>query len=208
MKKLFAVIGISVMSFCAFLGGTKKDSFATMYAETESSQVESSSEPQASSSEQESQEPIDIDKETKDISDTAKDVIAVIKNILTQKIVIAGVSISLGALLLWVAGKVIVRIFDKRADKYQKKLDETLKKLGQSEEQIAKLKQELEMLDKLVETLANNTKNIQVKEKLLAIYNENKDKCENIKELVVENKEQLENVALSNENKIKEILEK
>jgi len=208
MKKLFAVIGISVMSFCAFLCGTKKDNYAPMFAEPESSQVVSSSEPQASSNEHDSEEPIDVDKETNDISNTAKDVIAVIKNILTQKIVIAGVSISLGTLLLWVVGKVIIKIFDKRADKYQKKLDETLKKLGQSEEQIAQLKQELEMLDKLVETLANNTKNIQVKEKLLAIYNENKDKCEDIKELVEENKEQFQRIETTNQGKIKEILDK
>ena len=93
MKKLFAIIGISVMSFCAFLGGTKQKTYA-LYAEPETSQTSE----QTISSET-SQEPIDIDKETEQvISNTAKDVIEVIKTIFNQPIVIGGVSTTLGVL--------------------------------------------------------------------------------------------------------------
>lgn len=209
MKKLFAILGISVMSFCAFLGGAKANSYKPMYAENESSQVESSSEPLESSSENESEEPIDIEKETKEtISDTAKDVIEVIKTIFNQKIVIAGVSISLGTLLAWVIGKVIVKVFDRRADKYERKLKDVLEKLGYSQEQIEQLIEDTELLDELVDTLIENTKNIQVKEKLLAIKEKGHKKVDGTKNLVVENSEKLEELGQTTQERIKEILEK
>ncbi len=180
MKKLFAILGISVMSFCAFLGGTRNRQVYVGYAENESSQVESSSEPQESSNENESVEPININEETQQVvSDTANDIIQVIKTIFNQPIIIGGVSVTLGALILFVFGKVFTTLLAKRNSKYDKKIQELLEQIGIDKETIAYLKGELDKLEPIIKEMIESTKNIQIKTKLLEMYNENKEIIEN-----------------------------
>ena len=200
MKKLFAIIGISVMSFCAFLGGTKQKTYA-LYAEPETSQTSE----QTISSET-SQEPIDIDKETEQvISNTAKDVIEVIKTIFNQPIVIGGVSTTLGMLVVFIFGKLFGNYLSKRNNKYDKKIAELLKKIGISEQAIETLKGELEKLEPIIKEIIANTKNIKVKEKLLEMY---EPKKELVEQQVIETKEIIENLEKNNQEAIKELLEK
>ena len=200
MKKLFAIIGISVMSFCAFLGVTKQREYA-LYAEPETSQT---SEPLSSS--ETSQEPIDIDKETeKVISDTANDVIQVIKTIFNQPIVIGGVSTTLGVLVLFVLGKLFGNYLSKRNNKYDKKIAELLKQIGISEQAIEQLKGEIEKLLPIIQEMIDNTKNIKVKEKLIQMYNEKKAIVEKAAD---EEKELIETVEKTNQDTIKELLGK
>ena len=200
MKKLFVIIGISVMSFCAFLGGVKQRTYA-LYAEPETSQT---SEPLSSS--ETSQEPIDIDKETeKVISDTANDVIQVIKTIFNQPIVIGGVSTTLGVLVLFVLGKLFGNYLSKRNNKYDKKIAELLKQIGVSEQAIEQLKGEIEKLLPIIQEMIDNTKNIKVKEKLIQMYNEKKAIVEKAAD---EEKELIETVEKTNQDTIKELLGK
>lgn len=200
MKKLFAIIGISVMSFCAFLGGIKQKTYA-LYAEPETSQTSE----QTSSSET-SQEPIDIDKETEQvISNTAKDVIEVIKTIFNQPIVIGGVSTTLGVLVVFIFGKLFGNYLSKRNNKYDKKIAELLKKIGISEQAIETLKGELDKLEPIIKEIIANTKNIKVKEKLIQMYSEEKAIVEKVAE---EEKELIVTVEKNNQDAIKELLEK
>lgn len=200
MKKLFAIIGISVMSFCAFLGGTKQKTYA-LYAEPETSQTSE----QTISSET-SQEPIDIDKETEQvISNTAKDVIEVIKTIFNQPIVIGGVSTTLGVLVVFIFGKLFGNYLSKRNNKYDKKITELLKKIGISEQAIETLKGELDKLEPIIKEIISNTKNIKVKEKLIQMYNEEKAIVEKV---AAEEKEIIVTVEKNNQDAIKELLEK
>ena len=200
MKKLFAIIGISVMSFCAFLGGTKQKTYA-LYAEPETSQTSE----QTISSET-SQEPIDIDKETEQvISNTAKDVIEVIKTIFNQPIVIGGVSTTLGVLVVFIFGKLFGNYLSKRNNKYDKKIAELLKQIGISEQAIETLKGELDKLEPIIKEIIANTKNIKVKEKLLEMY---EPKKELVEQQVIETKEIIEKLEKNNQDTIKELLEK
>ena len=195
MKKLFALITTFVLASCIFIGGTRQPSF--VYAENETSQVEQSS----SSSEE--LEPIDVDKETEEIiSNEARDVIEVIKTVMSQPIVIGGVSVSLGTLVLFIFGKVITNLLDKRNCKYDKKIKELLNQIGVSEQAIDTLKGGIDKLLKVIQEIIENTKNLKVKEKLLEIYNEKKE--------IVENKAQ-ETIDLSlktTQETIEEILNK
>ena len=200
MKKLFAIIGISVMSFCAFLGGTKQKTYA-LYAEPETSQTSE----QTISSET-NQEPIDIDKETEQvISNTAKDVIEVIKTIFNQPIVIGGVSTTLGVLVVFIFGKLFGNYLSKRNNKYDKKIAELLKQIGISEQAIETLKGELDKLEPIIKEIIANTKNIKVKEKLIQMYSEEKAIVEKVAE---EEKEIIVTVEKNNQDAIKELLEK
>ena len=200
MKKLFALITTFVLASCLFIGGTRQPSF--VYAENETSQVEPSSSSSESSSEEEL-EPIDIDKETNEIiSDNARDVIEVIKTVFNQPIVIGGVSVSLGTLVLFIFGKIITNLLDKRNSKYDKKIKELLAQIGVSEQAIDTLKGEIDKLLKVIQEMIENTKNLKVKEKLLELYNEKKE--------IVENKAQ-ETIDLSlktTQETIEEILNK
>lgn len=200
MKKLFILITTFVLASCLFIGGTRQPSF--VYAENETSQVEPSSESSESSSEEEL-EPIDVDKETEEIiSNEARDVIEVIKTVMSQPIVIGGVSVSLGTLVMFIFGKVITNLLDKRNSKYDKKIKELLAQIGVSEQAIDTLKGEIDKLLKVIQEMIENTKNLKVKEKLLELYNEKKE--------IVENKAQ-ETIDLSlktTQETIEEILNK
>ena len=204
MKKFFALIATFVLASCLFVGGTRQPSF--VYAENETSQVEPSSSSSESSSESDELEPIDIDKETNEIiSNEARDVIEVIKTIFNQPIVIGGVSVSLGTLVLFIFGRLISNLLDKRNSKYDKKIKELLEKIGVDEKAIGLLTDELDKLLKVIQEMIENTKNIKVKEKLLELYNEKK---EIVDKVVEDNKEKLEETTKTNQNAIKDILGK
>lgn len=178
MKKLFALITTFVLASCLFICGTRQPSF--VYAENETSQVE------PNSSSEEELEPIDVDKETEEIiSNEARDVIEVIKTVMSQPIVIGGVSVSLGTLVMFIFGKVITNLLDKRNSKYDKKIKELLNQIGVSEQAIDTLKGEIDKLLKVIQEMIKNTKNLKVKEKLLELYNEKKEIVENGSQQVI-----------------------
>lgn len=207
MKKFFAILGISALTFCASLG-LPRQSVSVAYAENESSEQVNSSESSQTSSENENESSeeeyvIDVDKEISSISQTAKDTIEVIKTVLNQPIVIGGTTFTLGMLVVWLFGKVIIKVIDKRSSKQDKKIEECLKKIGLTQEQIDWLKENIDKLSEIIKEMINNTKNIQVKDKLLGLYN-GKNEQEQVE---IENVEPQETKP-SESDKIKELLEK
>jgi len=217
MKKLFVALSILVATIfgtCSTL-----NSGTIVFAENETSEVvESSSEPSESEEPVESEtelEPINVDEEVSKISQTARDVIEVIKTVLSQPIVIGGVSVSLGTILLFVLGKVFGNLLSKRNSKYDKKIAEyenritnLLKQVGVSEQAIKDLKDNYEKLLPIIEEMIQNTKNIQVKAKLNALYEETKQKTKETTQEVAEQVEEQNYIPKSTQDTIKELLEK
>ena len=211
MKKIFVALSIlveTIFGTCSTL-----NSGTIVFAENETSEVvESSSEPSESETEL---EPINVDEEVSKISQGAKDVIEVIKTVLSQPIVIGGVSVSLGTILLFVLGKVFGNLLSKRNSKYDKKIAEyenritnLLKQVGVSEQAIKDLKDNYEKLLPVIEEMIQNTKNIQVKAKLNALYEETKQKTKETTQEVVEQVEEQNYIPKSTQDTIKELLEK
>lgn len=210
MKKLFGIISVFALTFCAVIGGTKEPNYC--YAETETSQnIASSSETtsEQETSEQE-QEPLVLDNETFDsVSQTAKDVIQVIKTILNQPIVIGGVSVTLGAVIAWLFGKFITKILDNRSNKFDNKIKGVLQKVGFTEEQIAKLFENYELLLQVLQELVENNKNVNVREKCLAMLNGTNQEIEKVENDIIETASEIvENDSNTRQEKIKELLEK
>lgn len=153
-------------------------------------------------------EPINIDEETGGLSQIAKDTIAVIKEFLSQPLVIGGVSTTLGAVVIWVIAKLFGHYLHKRDTKYDKKIEELLGKIGVSDELIKTLEEEYDKLLEVVDEIIKNTKNVKVKKHLESLLNESK---ESVETKVEETKEEITNIAESEktdlETEISSILE-
>ena len=206
MKKLFALLTITIFASFCFIGGTKD--FAPMYAENETQQTSEhidSSEPQETSETE--LEPIDIDNETEIvISSTAKDVIEVIKTVLNQPIVVGGITTTLGAIVVWLLGKLIVNALSKRNSKYDKKIKDLLEKIGINEQALNDLIATKDKLEQIIKVIIDNTKNVKVKEQLLGIWNDSsKSVMEKAQEIAEQTSEQIES---STQNTIEELLKK
>lgn len=149
---------------------------------------------------------INVDEEVGKISQQAKDFIECVKTVLNQPIVIGGVSVSVGAIVLWVIGKIFGNYLATRNKKYDKKIAELLKQIGIDEETIKYLLEQLETLKPVIEEIINSTKNIQVKEKLEKLYYESKDKVvETHAEIVEDAKEVAAEVVNEVNNNTEEI---
>ena len=194
MKKLFALLTATILASVCFMGGSK-DKFTPIYAENETSQT---SEPIETSEPQETSEtelePIDIDNETEQVvSSTAKDVIEVIKTVLNQPIVVGGISTTLGAIVVWLLGKLIVNALSKRNSKYDKKIKELLEKIGINEQALNDLIATKDKLEQIIKVIIDNTKNVKVKEQLLGIWNDSsKSVMEKAQEIAEQTSEQIE----------------
>jgi len=191
MKKLFSILGIAfAINFGTLaLKPTIQSAKAEEPVSAEQVSQEPTSEEIATSSYND--EPvINVDEEVSKISQGAKDFIECVKAVLNQPIVIGGVSVSVGAIVLWVIGKIFGNYLATRNKKYDKKIAELLKQIGIDEETIKYLLEQLETLKPIIEEIINSTKNIQVKEKLEKLYYESKEKCvETHAEIVEDTKE-------------------
>lgn len=198
MKKLFLLLGLCAFGTGIAFSGVKQ--YQPTYAEDEPQETEVVEEEQ----DDEELEPINVDEEVSKLSQTAKDVIEVIKTIASQPIVIGGVSTTLGALLIFVIGKVVGNAWAKRTSKEEQKIKELLEQIGVQSDFIDELKEEYEKLKAVLEEQIKNTKNIKVKEKLESMLNEHK-------ELLVEETKEIQPVLeVPNETQqaIKDILNK
>lgn len=211
MKKLFSLLGIA---FALNLGTLAlKPTYQCAKAEeptsVEISQEQPNSIETTSIEDDDSEYVINVDEEIGKISQTAKDTIEIIKTILNQKIVVAGVSISLGTFLGWLLINGISKILRQSKSKVEKKLEETQNKLGATEEQLQKEREEREKLDKAFRMLIENNKNETLKENCLALLNEKKEEVveqakEQISEVIDKGVEQVNEQT----NKIKDLLRK
>ena len=207
MKKLSILLATLCLSFSIGFATTQAQPLFADTTTSETSQNDNLSSQQENSQENGENselEPINIEEETSKLSQTAKDVIEVIKTIFNQPIVIGGVSITLGALLVWVLGKVFTTMLSKRNSKYDQKIADLLEQIGVSKELLDTLKQEYENMQPVIKEMIENTKNIKVKERLEELYNHNKEQVSEI----VEDVEEQNNVPKSTQDTIKELLGK
>lgn len=213
MKKLFALLGVAIALNLGTLA-CKQTIQCAKAEEPISAEVVESEEPTTSKivSYSDSEVVIDVDKEVSNISQTARDVCEVIKTFLNQKVVIGGISFSLGTVLAYVVFKGLEKIFKVRKDKIDKINENLQKKLGATEEDLEHEKQKREKLDQVVKNLVNNLKNENLQIECLNILNgkveQVKIAAEETKESVIELKEQSVNVANDTQNKIKDILKR
>ena len=120
---------------------------------------------------------INIDEEVSKISQQARDFIECAKAILNQPIVIGGVSVSIGAIILWVVGKIFGNYLVKKSSKTDKKFENIEKRVSELLAKIGVQQDIINALKELINILIENTKNIQVRELLEKKYTE----LENIK---------------------------
>lgn len=195
MKKLFIALGLFLS--VGVLGGIgiSHNSYAQVRAEetptTETTQ------------EQEPTKPSVYDS----ISQTAKDTIVVIKEVLNQPIVIGGVSVTLGAILLFVFSKVFSSIGTKRVKELAKQLEELTNEALRKKD-ISELELTSGKIVEIVTELANSTRNVNVKAKCLALLDELKPIVEEDKKFVEEKVEETKVQLNDNAKQIIEIVNK
>lgn len=187
MKKLFGILGIAfAINFGTLaLKPTIQSAKAEEPVSAEQVSQEPTSEEIATSSYND--EPvINVDEEVSKISQTARDVCEVIKTIFNQKIVIGGVSVSIGALVIWVIGKVITNLLKQRKDKYEKALDKLTTQLGITREELNSYIEQGKTIEELIKKLIGNLKNEKLKNECLELLNGKKEQVVEQTEKVVE----------------------
>ena len=209
MKKLFVLLGISLCATPLLFGGVKQYSMAK--ADDEQVEVTPTPEEEPTPTTTNEEEVIDVDKEVQDLSTTAKDTIAVIKTFLNQPIVVCGVSMTIGSLIVWVFGKVLLGYLGKRSTKYDEEISKLLTKLGVEEEQIKTIIEQYKNLEEVISYLIENTKNEKVKAKALEMmkpYNERiKEENHKVEEVISVGKE-VEEEVVDKSKEIRDILGK
>lgn len=198
MKKLFIALGLFLS--VGVLGGIgiSHNSYAQVRAE-ETPTTETTETTQ----EQEPTKPSVYDN----ISQTAKDTIVVIKEVLNQPIVIGGVSVTLGAILLFAFSKVFSSIGTKRVKALAKQLEE-LTNQALTKKDINELELTSGKIVEIVTELANSTRNVNVKAKCLALLDELKPIVEEDKKFVEEKVEETKVQLNDNAKQIIEIVNK
>lgn len=127
------------------------------------------------------------------VKNTAEDVLKVIRGVLEQPIVIAGVSTTLGAILILAFSK----LFSVLSKKKVNELIEQMKVLGTkidnsvSKQDYDQAISEIKELYSVVELLVNSTKNVKVKEKAQALLLEIKPVFDKTQEFIEEKKEEV-----------------
>lgn len=181
MKKLFVILGIA---FCGLTLGCSKVSYTQVKAEEEITEVGESEEIET---EEENTEEAIIEEETtteekEDISNTAKDIREVIVAFFSQPLVIAGVTTTLGAIILSVFGKIIITIIMNKTSKYNREIEELTKTLTDLEKSLEIVENKQKVSDSAINELINGTKNIRLRKKLLSIVEQPKVEIKEVKE--------------------------
>ena len=122
------------------------------------------------------------------LSHGAKDFLIVAKEILNQPIVIGGVSVSLGAIVIFVVGKLFSALGKKKVNELANRVDELFGKMTESvnKKDYNELAKQTEELVEICKVLANGTRNVKVKEQALALLEDFKPVIEDNKEFAIE----------------------
>lgn len=196
MKKLFIALGLFLS--VGVLGGI--GIYQKSYAQVRAEETPTS---ETTPQEQEPTKPSVYDS----ISQTAKDTIVVIKEVLNQPIVIGGVSVTLGAILLFAFSKVFSSIGTKRVKELAKQLEELTNEALRKKD-INELELTSGKIVEIVTELAHSTRNVNVKAKCLALLDELKPIAEEDKEFVEEKVEETKVQLNDNAKQIIEIVNK
>lgn len=188
MKKIIVALGLC-LSIGLFSGATLNRGYVQVRAEDESSEIiseETTSEETSESAEETITEEDSgfFDK----LSQGAKDFLIVAKEILNQPIVIGGVSVSLGAIVIFVVGKLFSALGKKKVNELANRVDELFGKMTESvnKKDYNELAKQTEELVEICKVLANGTRNVKVKEQALALLDDFKPVIEDNKEFAIE----------------------
>ena len=188
MKKIIVALGLC-LSIGLFSGATLNRGYVQVRAEDESSEIiseETTSEETSESAEETITEEDSgfFDK----LSQGAKDFLIVAKEILNQPIVIGGVSVSLGAIVIFVVGKLFSALGKKKVNELANRVDELFGKMTESvnKKDYNELAKQTEELVEICKVLANGTRNVKVKEQALALLEDFKPVIEDNKEFAIE----------------------
>lgn len=186
MKKL--IIAIGLIASVGFLGTLQVNHFQCAKAEetSESVEIETSEEIDESteleSVSEEDSEVVVGSSEIKEaetmyenISNTAKDILNVIKGVLEQPIVIAGVSTSLGVLIVLVISKLISVINKKKLNDLISQLDNLVKDQDKKVDfdKFKELLLKVYKVEDVLQYLIEHTKNIRVREEAIKLLKSN-----------------------------------
>lgn len=177
MKKkvlvLLALFGMFGLGTSITYKATQCSNYVVVKAEDTTEEIEEDNEEESEEeSDQEDVEDIDL---LGGLSQTAYDVIEVIKEFCSQPLTIAGVSTTVGAIIISILVKVFSSVGNKKSNK------ELLENIVELTSQIAKYKndkdkqaQTIEELKKAIVELAKTNKNVKVKDNVLALLEESK----------------------------------
>lgn len=191
MKKLIVALGLFA-SIGLTSAITLNRGFVQVRAEDESSESISESESSESiiesySDESESETVDESDGFFAQLSQGAKDFLVVAKEILNQPIVIGGVSVTLGAIVLWVVGKLFGIIGKKKLAEYGNKIDELFVLMNDSikKKDYNELAKQTEQLTEVCKILVDGTRNVKVKEQAQLALKDFQPVIEDNKEFVI-----------------------
>lgn len=127
------------------------------------------------------------------VKDTAEDVLKVIRGVLEQPIVIAGVSTTLGALLILAFSKLFSVLSKKKVNELLEQVKGLSAKIDNSvsKQDYNQAISEIKELYSVIELLVNSTKNVKVKEKAQALLLEIKPVFDKTQEFIEEKKEEV-----------------
>ena len=196
MKKLLVALGL--FATVGLVGGASiNKSFAPVYAEDETSEVSTSEETSEESivetSESSSEEKDDNKSFFDELSQGAKDFMIVAKEILNQPIVIGGVSVTLGAIVVFVIGKLFSALGKKKLVDLGNQVEELIIKMGEnvSKQDYNALAKQTEELIEVCKVLVDGTKNVKVKEKAQALLLEMQPVIDDNKEFAIKEVEKV-----------------
>lgn len=195
MKKLLVALGL--FATIGLVGGASiNKSFAPVYAEDETSEVsseETSEESIVESSESSSEQENDNKSFFDELSQGAKDFMIVAKEILNQPIVIGGVSVTLGAIVVFVVGKLFSALGKKKLVDLGNQVEELITKMGESvsKQDYNALAKQTEELIEVCKLLVDGTKNVKVKEKAQALLLEMQPVIDDNKEFAIKEVEKV-----------------
>lgn len=195
MKKLLVALGL--FATIGLVGGAGiNKSFAPVYAEDETSEVsseETSGESIVESSESSSEQENDNKNFFGELSQGAKDFMIVAKEILNQPIVIGGVSVTLGAIVVFVVGKLFSALGKKKLVDLGNQVEDLITKMGDSvsKQDYNALAKQTEELIGVCKVLVDGTKNVKVKEKAQALLLEMQPVIDDNKEFAIKEVEKV-----------------
>lgn len=192
MKKIIVALGLFVS--LGLIGGLSLNkAYAPVYAEGETteeySEEETSSESEEIVVDSYSEEETNEDDGFFDkLSQGAKDFLIVAKDILNEPIVIGGVSVTLGAIVVWVVGKLFSSIGKKKLKLLGNQVEDLIAQMSESvnKKDYNALAKQTEELVNVCKVLAEGSRNIKVKEKALALLKDFEPVVQDNKEFAIE----------------------
>ncbi len=193
MKKIIVALGLC-LSIGLFSSVSVNRGFTQVRAEDTSSEIVS--EEETTSEEIVSEETSETSEETPKeedgffdkLSQGAKDFLIVAKEILNQPIVIGGVSVSLGAIVIFVVGKLFSALGKKKVNELANQVGELFEKMTESasKKDYNELAKQTQELVDICQVLVDGTRNVKVKEKANALLKDLRPVIEDNKQFVIE----------------------